>query len=284
MPVKMYQTFITPERAAEIITRTSALQGTNRRLKGQHINDLVDLLLRGRWVVTGEAIKFDRSGILIDGNHRCHASVKSGVGFATMVVEGLEPEAQDAMDSGKSRTAGDVLAINGYGYATTIAAACKLLIGVANNTLTGNVARLHAMNPDVLDYVARHPDVVHLAPEIGSRKRLVAPGLYLAAYTLMHRESPEDAAVFDAGFTHGAELRAGNPILTLRESLLSTRKEARSHSQYTLMSALLRTWLAWRADVTWAKFMYRYNDGPIPIPARYVTGDEAPGAQNAATA
>jgi len=62
----------------------------NRPLSKSHVDKLSDSLLRGEWVMNGDAIRISKCGILIDGQHRLSAVVKSGVSIETIVIDGLD--------------------------------------------------------------------------------------------------------------------------------------------------------------------------------------------------
>jgi hypothetical protein len=67
----------------------------------------------GRWKPNGETIKFTMDGVLLDGQHRLAAVALAGVGIETTVVWGLDPDCFDTIDSGRPRSAADMLAIQG---------------------------------------------------------------------------------------------------------------------------------------------------------------------------
>lgn len=112
-------TTISPKKAAELLARNTR----NRRLVEFRVNKLVADMLAGSFVFNGDAIRIAVDGTILDGQHRLHASVASGVTFQTILVEGLPPEVQRTIDTGATRSMADVLHLErGTTNSTTVAA------------------------------------------------------------------------------------------------------------------------------------------------------------------
>lgn len=100
---------ITPP-VANAILKTYNIE--NRGLKARKIKNIVTALQHGEWLVTGETIKFSPRR-LIDGQNRLTACVESGKPIVSHVVFGIPDEAFAIIDTGASRTPGDILHIAG---------------------------------------------------------------------------------------------------------------------------------------------------------------------------
>src|SRR2546430_282208 len=101
---------ITPELAQEWLDRG----GTNRKVTRRRIEAMTAAIQRGEWQLTGEAIKLDDEGRVRDGQNRLHAIVEAGVPVRSVVARGVSEDAFDVMDTGRSRSAADVLHIHGF--------------------------------------------------------------------------------------------------------------------------------------------------------------------------
>ena len=101
---------ITPAMARDIIDNHN---NGNRRHSGVNISKLVQAFTTGTWMLNGESIIFDDSGHLLNGQHRMYACIEANLPFDTVVARGVSKEAFKTMDTGKNRTAGDVLGIDG---------------------------------------------------------------------------------------------------------------------------------------------------------------------------
>jgi hypothetical protein len=82
---------------------------------------------RGEWRVNGEAIKISRDGKILDGQHRLMAVLEADVAIETLVITGLEPEAQETMDQGRARSLADVFKLRGEKYHNPLATATRTL-------------------------------------------------------------------------------------------------------------------------------------------------------------
>lgn len=69
--------YVTPEMAVEFL---AANIDRNRNVKKSRINGYVRDIQTDNWVLTGEAVKSDVRGRLIDGQNRCQAIVSAGRG------------------------------------------------------------------------------------------------------------------------------------------------------------------------------------------------------------
>ncbi len=96
---------ITPEIATDLLTRNSV----NRRLQQATVERYAREIREGRWLLTGETIIISDSNELLNGQHRMNAVLVAGVPIRSNVVSGIERNAYQKMDSGKSRSVADRL-------------------------------------------------------------------------------------------------------------------------------------------------------------------------------
>jgi len=100
---------ITPEISKYYLERNA-----HNRLPNQaNINKLVHALENDEWQVNGQPIIIDWDDNVGDGQHRFMACMETGINFETVVVRGINPDAFKTIDTGKIRSAGDVLNISG---------------------------------------------------------------------------------------------------------------------------------------------------------------------------
>lgn len=118
---------ITPQRAAEYLKRNKV----NRLISHETVNKYADDMKNGAFQCNGEAIKFNKSGALVDGQHRLRAIIKSGVTVEVLVIREVD-DSVSIYDLARSRSPLDSLIIEGYD---------RELANVSNVAL----ARLHAI-------------------------------------------------------------------------------------------------------------------------------------------
>jgi len=115
---------ITPAYAEALLIGNA----NNRKLQVARVDGLAAQMVRGLWRENGDTIKISKTGRLLDGQHRLNAIVKSRVPQKFIVVRGLEDEVFPTIDTGKIRTAADVMGIEGAKNATGISASIKRFI------------------------------------------------------------------------------------------------------------------------------------------------------------
>lgn len=100
---------VTPELAQEWLGKNEF----NRSPRSATVREYEQAMRDGLWRITGDTIKFDKNGRLIDGQHRLMACVRAGKPFQSYVVMGLSTEAYLSVDSGVKRGLGDMLSYAG---------------------------------------------------------------------------------------------------------------------------------------------------------------------------
>jgi hypothetical protein len=70
---------VTPELAKQWLEANTHNRPLSEELVIAYMVDMLD----GRWQYNGDAIRFDHTGRLIDGQHRLHACIEAGVPFET---------------------------------------------------------------------------------------------------------------------------------------------------------------------------------------------------------
>lgn len=104
---------ITPDMAANWLTMNMQEQ---RRLEQKTVERYARAMKAGDWMLTHQGIAFDRSGKLIDGQHRLNAIIRAGVPVEMNVTYGVEraPGEILAIDVGNKRTIANVIQMSGY--------------------------------------------------------------------------------------------------------------------------------------------------------------------------
>lgn len=98
---------ITPETAKKYL----ATMVVNRKRSLNHTNFLARQMQEGKWKLNGESIKFNTDGQLCDGQHRLEACILANTPFQTLVLRNCNPDDFTTYDTGKVRSASDVISI-----------------------------------------------------------------------------------------------------------------------------------------------------------------------------
>lgn len=237
-PTSVVET-ITPELAREWLGRNTH----NRHLRGDTVSAYARDMRAGRWHFTGEAVKFAADGTLLDGQHRLQAVVQAGVSVQMLVVHGLDPATQAAMDTGRKRTAADFLSLAGEKGSALIAATAKLVL-----TNAGRPDR-QVSHGEIAELLEAEPFLRTICTEITPRLPVagITPAVHAYCYWRLDKVSPDRCAAFFTALHSLAELPKTSPILALNRRLTSggtLGRRTRTH-RHELVALTFMAWNAW---------------------------------------
>lgn len=260
---------ITPEMAERYLGKNVG----NRSFKSRKVAAYTRDIMAGAFQVTGEAIKFDWNGRLIDGQNRLAAIINADKPITTLVVRGLDPASQQVLDTGAKRSHGDALKIHGAstGSLQSLGAAIRLLISHREGLLptAHSVARdvTHAETLAFYDANNEMLDMSILLAARWSKKLYTPPGALAASIFLTSEVDPVDANRF---FQTTADMEGftgkDDPRAVLLKRLESLRSEAPVSAQFIYFT--LRAWNEWRRGrvITSMKDRVRGGSSRIPEP------------------
>lgn len=243
---------ISPNLAAEMLTRNRE----NRPLDRGRVAHLREAILRGEWLISHQGIAFSGSWTdsrLLDGQHRLEAIRQSGHTVQLLVFENVPIETFSVMDTGRSRTASTILAMQGEYDSALLAAAIRhihLFNTMPDAEWKGHASRL--TNAQVLTFLEENREKVTFACGVArlmSKERLIIPTAAAVGYYTTKEASPGvDQDSWVKGVTTGADLSPGDARLSLRNALISlgtgTSGRRRSDSRGQL-GLYLKAWNAW---------------------------------------
>ena len=90
----MKQEIVSPDIAAHYL-RSNII---NRRLRPKTVKRYEEEMRQNSWTLTSDAIAFDEDGNLIQGQHRLHAVVKSGLAQPFWVARNMPSESKQNLD------------------------------------------------------------------------------------------------------------------------------------------------------------------------------------------
>jgi hypothetical protein len=221
---------ITPALAAKWLETVSNNRSVSETTVAKYTSDMK----ADRWWLTGQPIIFDVNGRLIDGQHRLWAIVTAQASVRMMVVEGADPEAIHAIDTGRVRGVGTVLGLLGVTNANRTAAVATMVATVIAPTQKGmSVGEVQKVMND-------HRGIAWIMgqPEASSTKTFaIAP--VLGAFALAWEHDKEFAARAWEQFRTGADLSKGDPLLTMRNVLLNHDSCSGSAQRRSLIRKML---------------------------------------------
>lgn len=262
------------EVAIETITPRMADDYLGTMRKNRPVSDRVVLeygmaIDGGKWVVNGEAIKFDVDGHLIDGQHRLRACSLAGKPFRTYVIRGIEDErAFSTMDTGKTRTHGDIFALAGIVDSNMASGAALMMYYYKHGMLTIKGPRLRqsgrsragaiasqlksvpqpralVSKEDLVSFAMPYREAIIEALSVARKtgaSRFLPLSLGAACYALFSEVSRDEADSFMRDLGDGAGLKSTDAVYHLRERLISNSAANAKLSRWAVMFLALKAW------------------------------------------
>ena len=81
----------------------------NRKTVVGNVEKFARMMQEGEWYPVNNGLGFDEDGVLIDGHNRLQAVIQSGCTVPMLVVRGIDRRALVVIDTGKSRSAANVI-------------------------------------------------------------------------------------------------------------------------------------------------------------------------------
>lgn len=236
---------ITPEMATEWLKRNKS----NRHLSERHINLYEDQMRAGKWMLTGSPIMFDDKNNLLDGQHRLNAVVRFGKPVEFLVCEGLSPDTFKVIDTGKNRSAGDVLSVKGITNPTRTAAIAISIILFRNGYFSQNSGegrrKSYATNSDVLKFVqdqSGFDEIVQYASEIVRNFRFVPLSTIGCLYFILSKKNQTKADQFFEKYAKGIDLSEQSSVRVLRDRLIRDSQNKTKLSGRDKMALIIMAW------------------------------------------
>ena len=216
----------------------------NRPLQAREVRKLSAAIREGRWKFDGSPIRFDVDGRLLDGQHRLTAVITTGIPIETLVVRGLPSDVFSVMDTGKIRTAADVLAIAGEKNYTAAAGAIRLMLLLDGGGEPDFSRRFS--NSQILEAVHRYPGLDESVDRARPSKHIVGLSIPTAMHYLFARRDKALADAFISSFADGSNLGPTEPVFLLRERLLRTRGPGYGVTRKFILTIFVKAWNATR--------------------------------------
>src|SRR4051812_17796470 len=132
---------ITPKKAAAYLEKNVS----NRVVRKGTVTAYARDMKLGNWIPTHQGIAFNDRDELIDGQHRLHAIVESGVTVKMLISRGIPAETgtmrtMDAVDRGAVRSVADQLQLqHGYRNANQVAGCASTIAQLTLHKWVGRI-------------------------------------------------------------------------------------------------------------------------------------------------
>lgn len=149
---------ITPKKATAWLNITKASGFKNRAINHKLLDKLCSDLKEGKWRINEETIKLDKEGVVIDGQHRLMACIKTGISFISAVAKNVDRDSFSTIDCGCARTPAQVLRMEGVKYPKTVAAVINTIDQIRTKTV---LSKANIMtNSDSLEFRNEHAELI----------------------------------------------------------------------------------------------------------------------------
>ena len=249
-----------PNITIDFVTVTSAMAWDwlenknlkNRFVQQKTVHKYARRMLAGKWALTGETIKFDHNGNLIDGQHRLWGFVETGLDeMEFLVMQGVPPDAQIHIDTPAPRTPAHTLQMNGIPDGRLLAASIRLVTAYEAGLSPGvNQWRFAPDNEDVLTEATSRPELCASADFISTDpgfKQLGKPSAMVFTHYVTTQLNPVEAQSFWRRLLDADYDGPGDPIQRLRERLLISKATRQGSPNATAICAMI--FKAWNAHI-----------------------------------
>jgi hypothetical protein len=195
----------------------------NRKVTIPRVTRMARDMTNDAWRFTGDPIKLDQSGFVIDGQHRLLAIFASGVKQPMAILYGADEATQLVVDTGRPRSANDQLTIRGTRHARYVSAAASMLLRWRAGQILNSM--FQPTVTEITEFVEGQSKLFNDAAVVTLRlnhhiKYAPVGALIAVYYQATELVEVEKRDYFFERLTRGDELTVNDPVLTLRNTLL----------------------------------------------------------------
>jgi hypothetical protein len=242
--MKIKTEIVNPERAKQYLEKNL----NNRNLRPRIVTFFADQMSKGIWLEdNGDTIRISKSGVLLDGQHRLSAIVKSGISLKLTIAYDIVDNAFEFIDIGTARHAGDVLSISGVKKPNVMASIIKDYNGLKHGVSSGQktirlsnheVLEIYKTDPEKYDFISKK--AMHL---YSSFNGVVTPSVLGSYYLYLKDYSAKRVDEFFEKLCTGANIDIDDPIMILRNKLLFYKTQPdKSMSTAMRYAFIVKTW------------------------------------------
>lgn len=247
----------------------------NRAAAKAHVKFLALQMLEGKWKFTGDPIKISKTGKVLDGQHRLMAIVQSQTEHDFLICYDLENEIFDVLDTGKNRSAGNVLSIKGFERYTSVAALAKMIIrynkGQFSGLLIGSGAEglsRAVTNQEVLAFAESNDlmPYIRFGHVLNDKCKILTGTVYAFFFYLFTNIDEQAANVFFEKLVSGVNLTEKDPVLYLRNKLFEDMGANNKMNARSKLGYVIKGWNLYRKNEECSFIRFNIKDQmPDPI-------------------
>jgi len=191
---------IDPTKASAFLRRNFK---ENRKLSPTNVDRWASAMRNGMWELSSDAITFDVTGNMINGQHRLTSIVKSGTTQPFVVIRNMPVRSAQIIDLGKKRMMHERLTVAGNSISSNLCAAVRNAMTDYNLNYIGTMFYSEIKHDTlVYDMYERHSNFWDYLEE----KNLIKPSFFAAVAAKIYVEMIEKTKEYErqrlSGFNH----------------------------------------------------------------------------------
>jgi hypothetical protein len=246
---------VTPELAKEWLDKNHH----NRPLSQTVINNYAEDMKEGLWSFTGDTIKFSKDGMLLDGQHRLAAVVKSKKAQRFLIVRNLKESVFVDLDIGRKRTMSNVLAIRypELKYQNQIAAVARICSSFDLAAKSGQLITTpgkRRINYHIIDtFYEQNKELLlesfNYVLNLDTADKVITKVITASMHYLFSKIDKSKADEYIRLLITGENLSRQSAIYNLREKLIEFKYKKSKGPYLMFVVYFTRSWNAWVTGV-----------------------------------
>jgi hypothetical protein len=245
---------------------------SNRRVREQTVYRYAKDMANGRWKEdTGEPIKVSRSGIILDGQHRLLAVVKSKSTIPFHFAKNIKDSVFDVLDTGAGRSASDIFEISGIKGSNRLPSIMVTYNQLMEGRLTDSHKAARSTNAMLLTQYEQNPifwdDVTRKSAKwYASFAKILSPSIIGGHYSFFRELNADRAEHFMNQLATGIDVE-NNTISLLRTQLMKDKMSVSRMKSTHKMALIIKAWNFFikYQEVKQLKFTASREDFPLAL-------------------
>jgi hypothetical protein len=264
--LKFERKLITPAIAKELLKNNKF----NRRIRRLLVINYTNEMLNNKWKVdTGEMIKISKTGVILDGQHRLLAIVKSNKSIYFHIAFDIDDEVFDVIDTGKGRSSNDTFQVKGIQRDNVLPSTISIYnllianrrLGVQIHHKSTNAALLeqYLLDETFWQHVTKQSHNYYLA-----FAKILPPSYIGGFYAFFLKLNENKAEEFMKQLATGIGI-SNECILLLRNKLMQDKMSIRKMLPTLKMALIIKTWNLFVKNQTVKILKFEQNREEFPI-------------------
>lgn len=223
----------------------------NRPVTDSNVKKIANAMQTGEWTYNAEPIRFDDDGVLLDGQHRLLALIKSNMTFEFKVITGFSPEIFTTLDVGKTRSGSDILSIAGFDNHRILDHAANFVFKFVTKGSKSHANYKNLTHKELVKFVKSEPFLEESAQFYVDVKKLqnmkiLSPKVIAGMHFLLGKKDAFEAKIFLKRLVTGEDNPSDSPIFVLRNRLIDNKMSNKKLNTDDINKLIITAWNKFR--------------------------------------